>query len=217
MVAFQQRFRGRNKVDMRLWMDIPKRPEEIGQARIWNKMVKDSLRETLAYHHNKHMPRHFRREARERYSHKPRSEKYKAWKKKRFGSITDLVMTGSTKQKLTRANGFDKIQIGGAAEGGKKALAGKLIYTFGFNDKLVEFYRSQKGNRTRDRRAQRAASRGGRFAAVAGGHRVTLRDMRAELQKITPDEADALRGVFEQALWGRVESYKAGRKRVGRK
>lgn len=217
MAEFQQRFVGKNRVDMRLWVSIPKRPDEIAQPRIWNKMVKDSVRETLTFHHNKHMPRHFKREARARYNHKPRSEKYKAWKKRRFGSITDLVMTGSTRDKLTKANGFDRITIGGAAEGGQKSISGKLVYTFGFNDKLKAFYASQKANRTRDQRAQRAKNRGGRFAAVAGGHRVTLRDMRAELQTLTEDEADALRQVFETGLWARVEAYRAGRKTVGRK
>lgn len=217
MAEFQQVFRGRNKVDMRLWIEIPKKPEQIKQPRIWNKMVKDALREALMFHHNKHMPRHFKREARARYNHKPRSEKYKSWKKRRFGSLIDLVMTGGTKEKITRANGYDRITIGGAAEGGKKSLSGKLVYTFGFTDKLKEFYASQKSNRTRDRRAQRAVTRGGRFASVAGGHRVTLRDMRAELERMTPDESEAVRDVFENGLWSRVEAYKAGRKRVGRK
>lgn len=212
MAEFQQRYNGDNRVNMRLWMNIPKKPEKIAQAQIWNAMVKNSVRDALVFHHQNHIPRHFKRDARTRYNHKPRNEKYKAWKKRRFGSIIDLVMTGSTRDKMTKANGYDRIVIGGAALGGKKDLQGKLSYTFGFNNKIVAFYKAQKAAKTRDPRARRSGA-----SAAKSRRGVTLRDMRAELQTITADEAESLRKVFETALWGRVDAYKAGRKTVGRK
>lgn len=212
MAIFEQKFSGRNRVDMRLWMDIPKRPEFIAQSRVWNKIVKDAVREALVYHHNTHIPRHFKRDARQRYEHKPRSEKYKAWKKRRFGSLLDLVLTGRTRDKLTKPQGYDKIVVGGAAEGGKKSLEGKLIYQFGFVQDIKNYYASKKAQtNTRDPRARKAGQR------QQNPNRVTLRDMRAELQRITQDEADDLRTVFLKAVEVGITNIRAGRKRVGRK
>lgn len=214
MAEFQQ-IRSGNKVAMRLFIDVPKKPSDIAQARVWNGFVKDAIRETLAHHHNKHMPRHFKRDARQRYQHKERNAKYKSWKKRKYGSLLDLVLTGRTRDKLTKPNGFDRITIGGAAIGGKKPVEGKLVYTFGFNQDLIDFYKSQKGKKSRDHR--NAMRLGGMRVTLVNPNRVTLRDMRAELQTITEDEAADLRDVFRKGIWDRVNNYRAGRKQAGRK
>lgn len=210
MVAFQQ-INGKRGPQMRLWLDIPKRPSEIAQPRVWNKMVKDSVRTALVYHHDRHIPEHFTRKAREKYGHKPRSDKYKAWKAKKFGAVLDLVMTGSTRKLWTSKHGYQRITMGGAAEGGKKELSGAIVYVWGFNQKLIDFYKAQKANKTRDPNVTRG---GGIRARYQNPNRVTLADMRKEMQIVTADEAEHLGQVFRAELIGRIDSYKAGRKRI---
>lgn len=202
---------------MALLIDLPERPAQIAQDRVWNKINKDAMKVALMHHHNTHMPRHFKRDARQRYSHKERNAKYKAWKKRKFGSLIDLVMSGSTRDKITKAGGYDRITIGGAAVGGQKDLVGKLVYTFGFNDKLKAFYLSKKVRFhndpvTRDpreqwRRRQKAVAR-------TIGPRVSLQDMRAELMKMTPDEVKIIAEVFRKEVFRLIEALPQRRRKV---
>lgn len=210
MAEFQQ-ITGKKGPQMRLFMEIPTRPAEIAQPRVWNKMVKDSVRKALMYHHNNHMPLHFLPAAKGKYGHKTRSEKYRAYKARRWRSNVDLVMTGRTRAVMTKHSAPQKIQVGGAAEGGKKPIAGKLIYVFGFNAELVAFYKAQKAGKTRDPTAARA---GGVRIRIVNPNRVTMADMKKELQTITEDEATALQTVFADDLMAQIEAYKSKRKRI---
>lgn len=209
MAEFQQ-LSGKRGPQMRLWLDIPTRPAEIAQVRVWNRIVKKSVRKTLTFHLDEHMPRHFGLEARRRYKHKPRSEKYKAWKLRRFRSKTDLVLTGRTRAIVDSKSG-PKISVGGAAEGGKKEISGRLSIPFGFAPDLREFYRAQKGKKSRD---PNVLKRRGFTIRHTNPNRVTLRDMKAELQTMTPDEVEALQKLFADDLMQQIEKHKAGRKRI---
>ena len=68
---------------------------------IHRKVMQDATRETLEWHHRSLMPQHFKQTARGKYGHKERAPVTKARKRKRFGSITDLVKSRKSKTQFT--------------------------------------------------------------------------------------------------------------------
>lgn len=95
--------------------------------RIHNQASKEAARRTLAKHHKKRIPDHFKQTNRSKYDHKARSARTKAYKKKKFGSITDLVKTGRTKQSMTATS--PQIQVGGTAS---SIMTGTMFMRFPF-------------------------------------------------------------------------------------
>src|SRR5687768_16788977 len=95
-----------------IWViDVPERPADL--AKRWhNKYAKEALRETIEkwHGHQQGFAKHFRRDARYRYNHAPRSEKYKRYKQRRYHSTVDLIKTGRTKRRMLSTY---KVTVGG--------------------------------------------------------------------------------------------------------
>jgi len=71
--------------------------ETKAMRRIHNRISKRAGKAAMLLHWRKYIPMHFQRSNRSRYDHEERTKKYKAQKRKKFRSITDLVKTGRTK------------------------------------------------------------------------------------------------------------------------
>lgn len=84
--------------------------------RTWAGSMKDGLRAVLRTHWKKRMPGHFRATARSKYQHFPRTKAYKRRKMRKFGSRTDLVMTGDSKRKMLSTE--PTVRVGGKAQDG---------------------------------------------------------------------------------------------------
>jgi hypothetical protein len=146
---------------------LPTRPEEMAK-RDHNRVVKDALKAIIARHHKQHIPKHFERSAHGTYGYKQRSQKYIREKNRRYGSSTDLVKTGRSRQKMLAD---PKIVIGGAAEGGKKKLQGVLKLRFDFTG-------------------------GGRRYRKASSQAVTIEQLHAEIRAMTRQEQQELANLF---------------------
>lgn len=57
---------------------------------------------TAAYHHERHIPRHFEPFASVKYRYLPRSRSYNKVKERLFGTTQPLVLTGTTRDTVTR-------------------------------------------------------------------------------------------------------------------
>lgn len=82
--------------------------------RIHSSAAKDAMRSTLRLHQIKRLQEHFKQTNRHRYNHQPRRDKYKAAKRRKYHSITDLVKTGETRRRML--NEKHTIRVGGTAE-----------------------------------------------------------------------------------------------------
>jgi hypothetical protein len=87
-----------------------------------NQAARTAMERTLVFHHKHHMPAHFRLDARHRYRHQERSKSWKAFKKKAYRSIIDLVARGKLKSSINAAS---TIRISGSITGG--TLMGTLV------------------------------------------------------------------------------------------
>src|ERR1051326_1743505 len=120
------------RFEFAIW--VPTRPAEIAR-RHFNRLAKEALRETLVYHQKTFLPLHFKAGAANRYGYKRRKESWNRHKMKYYGSgAVDLVETGRSKFRILSGG---KITIGGAAEGGKKGLEGKLTVRSDFSRKVA--------------------------------------------------------------------------------
>lgn len=90
-------------------------------------IAKKAVRATLERHHRKTLPGHFKQTNRSKYDHKPRKPWWKEYKKKRYGSITDLVASGETKRSMLST--APKISVGGTAD---SFLTGTMSLKFPF-------------------------------------------------------------------------------------
>lgn len=97
-------------------------------TRIHNTVSKLALRRVLMKHHKERIPDHFKQTNRNKYDHKERSSRTKAYKRRKFGSITDLVKTGRTRQSMTATR--PQVQIGGS---GATVMTGKMFMRFPFS------------------------------------------------------------------------------------
>ncbi|MBW3543449.1 MAG: hypothetical protein KY476_24620 [Planctomycetes bacterium] len=167
------------------WIEVPMRADDLAK-RYHNQYAKEAIRETLEKWHGseKGFKKHFRRDARERYDHFPRSEKYKRFKARRYHSTVDLIKTGQTKRYMQMVY---KITAGGTAVG--KTLRATLILRFPF-----------KGGT-------------GRFRKVSQ-QQVSIEKMRIELERFDDEDPKILAQWFLAAYMRRVRNHRANRKRV---
>lgn len=168
-------------------IEIPTRPEDIAK-RHHNKIVREAMQKTAEKHHAKHVPDHFKATNRQRYKHAPRGERYKKYKVKRYGSRTDLVKTGRTKDWMTRAY---KIRIGGNAEAGTTKAT--LILTFPFKGGTGRF---KDPTNFKAAQAQK-----------------TIMQMKGEIETFADDEKARLAEWFGEFYMQGVEKFRGGRKR----
>lgn len=169
-------------------IEIPTRPDDIAK-RYHNKIVREAMKSTAERHHKEHIPEHFKATNRQKYNHKPRNEKYKAYKIKKYHSRTDLVKTGRTKDWMIRAY---KLRIGGNAEAG--TTNAKLILTFPFKGGTGRF---------KDPQTKKAATA-----------QRTIQQMIGEMETIPDSERKKLADWFLQEYMDGVNAYRAGRKRI---
>lgn len=169
-------------------IDIPTRPEDIAK-RHHNKIVREAMQKTAEKHHAKHVPDHFKATNRQRYSHAPRSDRYKKYKLRKYHSRTDLVKTGRSKDWMTRTY---KLRIGGNAESGTTKAT--LILTFPF-----------KGGTGRFKDAQT-------FKAAQAQR--TIQQMIKEMETFAADEKPRLAQWFLDFYMAGVEKFRHGRKRI---
>ena len=183
---------------------VPKRPEDLAR-RDFNRLAKDALRETIEFHHAEHLPLHFQHSARARYGYKPRKQSWVAHKQKRFGTGgMDLVASGASKRRIL--GGPPKIVIGGAAEGGKKGLSGKLTVKFAFNEKL----RAQQRAKYQGRKSGHYRNRAGTPPKAE----VKFEDMKREVRATTREERAALAAKFRDLLMAKFAEFRSNRVRV---
>lgn len=169
-------------------LDIPTRPADIAK-RHHNKIVKDAIRETAEWHHERFVPEHFKATNRQRYNHAPRGEAYKRYKLRKYHSRTDLVKTGRTKDWMTRAY---RLRIAGNAEAG--TIKARLILTFPFKGGTGSF---------RTARTKQAAAA-----------QKSIQQMIKEMETFARDEPKQLAGKFFEKYMGGVENFRAGRQRI---
>lgn len=141
----------------------------------------------LQEHHQRRIPGHFKQYARAKYRHKARSPIYKAFKRKKFHSITDLVRTGKTERMAT---GMARIRIGGTFGTFNKSAAtvgivGHLVMPVGFK------------MRWRDSSNPRA---------------VRTEDMAREITAINPDEAAEMASTFQRVYTHNLNYYSTNRR-----
>lgn len=87
--------------------------------RVHRAAAKDAMRTTLKLHQLKRLESHFKQTNRAKYNHAPRTARYKAQKRRKYHSITDLVKTGETRRRML--NEHHAIRIGGTADTELKA------------------------------------------------------------------------------------------------
>lgn len=170
-----------------VWViDMPEWDEDVNK-RNYNKFAKEALAETLEkYHEQKEgLEKHFKRDARQRYRHFPRSPKYKKWKQK-HGSLIDLVKTGASKERMLS---YRKISVGGSAANGD--LHGKLT---------VYFKESLRGG-------------SGSFRNPDHPSAVTIQKMIIELQRFDSTDPGRFGKWFAEAFMKRVAEFRSQRKR----
>jgi hypothetical protein len=186
---------------------VPTRPADIAR-RYFNSMAKEALRETLGLHHMIHLPRHFFHSARARYGYKPRKQTWVLHKMREWGQDgADLVATGMSKRRIL--NEQPQIVIGGAAEGGKKGLEGKMTVRFSFNEKVKQQQAEKYAAKKRgfyERKPQRE-----RKAPTA---EVKLADMKREIRAMTDDERRKLAATFRDSLMAKMASFREQRRQL---
>lgn len=69
-------------------------------ARIHKRISRKAGDHVMKHHHKKVTKEHFKQTNRSKYDHFPRTAKYLKEKRKRYGSITDLVATGKSKRAI---------------------------------------------------------------------------------------------------------------------
>lgn len=194
---------GRGIVAIHIDLEIPKRPSEITQERIHNRIVKDALRHALELHHKNRLPRHFKSGAHARYGYKTRGKAYNEKKRQATGKAIDLVLSGASRDNILA---HKQIVMGGAAESSKKALEGTLVVRFAFNTqhKPGRYKAQQPGSSIRPYRPK---------AATAG---VDLAQMKREVAAFDDRDRANFRDDFFSHYTTAIRNYKSGRKRVTR-
>lgn len=167
-------------------IDVTKRFEELTD-RVHNEISKKALREELEQHGKQRIRGHFEETARAKYGYKARNDKYRGYKRRRTGSLADLVFTGKSRSAMTKASG-QKIRIGGT--GAKGTLIGRLIMRFPFPGGT---------GRTKSGKPRRG---------------VTIQDMISELRRFTPQEEREIATGFRDRYLAKLRNTPAGRRRI---
>lgn len=173
----------------RVFLDVPTRPEDIAR-RNHNRFAKEAMQSALLNFHHNLFPKRFEPGLQSQYIRKSRTVKYQRRKLNKYGHNTALVYTGASRDQMTSPFGFESLRVGGAAEGGKKDISGKITYRFKF-----------RGGSGRERRPSGRAT-------------VTPKVMVNELQTVTQDEARHIASHFHDQYWSKVEQFRRSRKRV---
>ncbi len=160
--------------EMSFSMVVPEALSSVASVtRLHNRVSKEALRRELINHHKKRIPLHFDSNNRTRYGYAPRKEKYKYYKYKKFRSRTDLVLSGQTKQAMTRGGVTPRIS---GNSGGATGINGKLVLRFPFTGTNA-FKQSRKKARLSGRTSRPRQAPG-----------VTIDQMRAEVSVVLAGE-----------------------------
>ena len=178
------------------YMDVPTRAADLSR-RLHNKFAKEAIRETIEDYHDRKsgFAKHWRRDARQRYNHKPRNPKYQAIKAKKYRSTIDIKKTGLTEQKMLSEW---KVTSGGNA--GDKTLNVTLIVRFPFKGGTGSF----RTNKKRSAQRQRQAEQNWRW----------IEQMKIELQRFDDKDPVELAAEFGKRYWAKVEAHRGSRKRI---
>ena len=95
--------------------------------RVYRKSAKEAVKLALLEYRQGDFKEHFSRAARSRFNHKKRSARYKAKKRKQYGSVTDLVKSGTTRDHMLMQR--PKVTVQGEAG---SALYGTMYLKFPF-------------------------------------------------------------------------------------
>ena len=166
-------------------LDIPTRTEDLA-IRHHNKYVKEALFDAVVrwHGHAEGFKTRFKREAKTRFHHFERQEKYKRYKARRYHSTVDLIKTGKSKeQMLSQA----KIQIGGTAEKGTITVTVSMRFAF-------------RGGTGRFRKETHQG--------------VTIEQMRIEVQDCDAKDAELVSKWTLEGYMKRINSHRASRKRI---
>lgn len=109
-------------------LDVPTRAEDLAK-RYHNKYAKEALFDAVVrwQGHEKGFKARFTRDAKTRFHHFERQEKYKQQKARKYHSTLDLVKTGKSRERMFNQA---KIQIGGSAEGGNLTVTITMRFDF---------------------------------------------------------------------------------------
>lgn len=222
-------FSSRGKSNMRLFVDLPQRPEQLAGVRgqrSHNRFVKTAMRAALQYHHTNHIPLHFRLNARNIYGYMERKAPYKKAKLKKHRSIRDLVYSGATEKAWTTGQGYKALRVGGQAdEAAGKPLTGTLVYQWSWTERVrqhmakkfesIKFNANASDTEKSAKRIIRRQMQGAldRVRAKAG---VTIAQMTREASIMIPAERTKVADVLFNEYWKQVEGLKPPRKRVGK-
>jgi mRNA-degrading endonuclease RelE of RelBE toxin-antitoxin system len=185
-------------VQVQITVSLSEKLHELG-GRAHRKASKLAAIALLQLHHRKNIPQHFKQTGRNKYHYKARSARYKAYKRKRWHSITDLVASGRNRQLITA---MGTIRVGGTITGSPKrtSMSGK---TYG-------------SGREPGLRAQlRMRGNWPEFRDSTNPRAVTINDMRDEIARVTEDENTSLAQYFKDIYVRELSTYSGNiRKKV---
>lgn len=167
-------------------LDVPSRAEDMA-VRYHNKYAKEALFDAVVKWHGSEQgfKTRFKREAKTRFKHFERSQKYKAMKARKYHSTVDLIKSGDSKeQMLTRA----QIQIGGTAEKGTLSVTIKMRFAF-------------KGGT-------------GRFRKGESRQALVIEKMIAEVSDCDEKDAELIAKWTLDGYMKRVKDHRSNRKRL---
>ena len=173
-------------------LDIPTRAEDLA-IRYHNKYAKEALKDAVIRWHgadrhdaaSKGFPSRFTREAKTRFHHFERTEKYKRFKARKYHSTLDLVKTGDSREEMLHRF---KIELGGTAE--KGTITVTLTMRFAF----------------------RGGS--GRFRKQDTRQEVVVQKMLLELQDCDQRDAEMVAKWTLEGYMKRVNEHRSTRKRI---
>lgn len=211
----------RRGVHFRLFLDVPEKPGDVAK-RHHNAWVKQAMREVLQFHHDHHIPQHYKgQESARKYRYAPRGPGYTKAKRRKYHHDYPLVYTGATAKLHKSPTGFKAMRIGGAAMGGKRPISGVLEYVFSFTSKIVEHFRAKFGGKTGKPQSQAAQQRQEQRDARrkmlredARRRGVTIGQMRKELEQMTQQEVTKLAQVFAASYARQYNEFKSKRRRT---
>jgi len=185
-------------------IEIPKLGELLldNAGRTHNKIANNSIRATLLHHAESRIVQHFARPAHDRYGYAERSPHYRHFKKKRFHTSIDLILSGRTKHAMTTQR---QITVGGTATGGTLRGDLKLKFPFGLAAQAAHARRA------------RGQSKGAPLSARGrkdGRPRVTIAQMRKEIAAITADERSQMAAEVRDRYVDGVKTTAGPRQRV---
>lgn len=180
-----------------IWViDVPQRPGDLAR-RHHDRIAKEALREAVTKYHDvkEGFEKHWRRDARERYNHRPRDPKYLRWKQRRFKSSVDIKKSGRTERKMLSEW---KLAAGGNAS--DKTLSVTLIVRFPFKGGTGRFRKDIARNPMRRDQAKQ--------------NQEWILQMAKELQRFDEQDPVNLAKWFGEFYWRGVNAFRSGRKRI---